>query len=147
VRSTGLSVVKVPIEAGANRNNLVGHPVALLPTFAEQRAIAEALNDADALIESLEQLIAKQRTVKQGAMQELLTGRIRPVGRGAESGVYRAGVKISVTKYARQHQIEFAWQARNHDHIVRDAAEYQRIRTYIVENPKKWWLGILLLLI
>jgi REP-associated tyrosine transposase len=48
------------------------------------------------------------------------------------------GFKIGVTKYARQHQIEFAWQARYHDHIVRDAADCQRIRTYIVENPTKW---------
>ena len=45
-----------------------------LPTLAEQEAIAEALSDADALIEALETLIAKKRQVKQGAMQELLTG-------------------------------------------------------------------------
>jgi len=41
------------------------------PPLAEQEAIAEALSDADALIESLEQLIAKKRQVKQGAMEEL----------------------------------------------------------------------------
>ena len=46
--------------------------VALPPTRAEQEAIAEALSDADALIESLEQLIAKKRHFKQGTMQELL---------------------------------------------------------------------------
>lgn len=48
-----------------------------LPPKAEQEAIAEALSDADALIESLEQLIAKKRHIKQGAMQELLTGKRR----------------------------------------------------------------------
>ncbi|MFZ4526619.1 MAG: restriction endonuclease subunit S [Chlorobium sp.] len=42
------------------------------PTKAEQESIAEALSDADALIESLEQLIAKKRQIKQGAMQKLL---------------------------------------------------------------------------
>jgi type I restriction enzyme, S subunit len=47
------------------------------PTKAEQEAIAEALSDADALIESLTQLIAKKRQLKQGAMQELLTGKRR----------------------------------------------------------------------
>lgn len=47
-------------------------PIPLPPTKAEQEAIAEALSDADALIESLEQLIAKKRHIKQGAMQELL---------------------------------------------------------------------------
>ncbi|NTU42966.1 MAG: hypothetical protein HGA78_07920 [Nitrospirales bacterium] len=50
-----------------------------MPPPREQKAIAEALSDADALIESLEQLIAKKRQIKQGAMQELLTGRIRLV--------------------------------------------------------------------
>jgi type I restriction enzyme S subunit len=52
----------------------------LLPTKAEQEAIAEALSDADALIESLEQLLAKKRHLKQGAMQELLTGKKRLPG-------------------------------------------------------------------
>ncbi|MGZ8160353.1 MAG: restriction endonuclease subunit S [Methylobacter sp.] len=46
--------------------------IPLPPTLAEQEAIAEALSDADALIEALEQLIAKKRQLKQGAMQELL---------------------------------------------------------------------------
>lgn len=44
-----------------------------LPPLPEQEAIAEALSDADAWIESLEQLIAKKRLIKQGALQELLT--------------------------------------------------------------------------
>ncbi|MEQ8843494.1 MAG: restriction endonuclease subunit S [Phycisphaerales bacterium] len=46
----------------------------------EQRAIAAALSDADALIAALERLIAKKRDIKQGAMQELLTGRRRLPG-------------------------------------------------------------------
>ena len=49
-------------------------------TRAEQEAIAEALSDADALIESLEQLIVKKRLIKQGVMQELLTGKRRLPG-------------------------------------------------------------------
>lgn len=55
-----------------------------LPTKAEQEAIAEALSDADALIESLDQLIAKKRQIKQGAMQELLTGKRRLPGFSGE---------------------------------------------------------------
>jgi len=46
--------------------------IPLPPTKAEQTAIATALSDADALIQSLEKLIAKKRNIKQGAMQELL---------------------------------------------------------------------------
>ena len=52
----------------------------LRPTRAEQEAIAEALSDADAFIDSLEQLIVKKRRLKQGAMQELLTGKKRLPG-------------------------------------------------------------------
>jgi len=43
-----------------------------VPTFTEQTLIATALSDADALISSLEKLIAKKRNIKQGAMQKLL---------------------------------------------------------------------------
>lgn len=50
------------------------------PQLKEQRAIATALSDADALIESLEQLLTKKRHIKQGAMQELLTGKRRLPG-------------------------------------------------------------------
>ena len=59
-------------------------PVAVPPTKAEQEAISEALSDADALIDSLEQLLAKKRLVKQGAMQELLTGKKRLPGFSGE---------------------------------------------------------------
>jgi type I restriction enzyme S subunit len=52
----------------------------LPPTKAEQEAIAGALSDADALIESLEQLVAKKRQIKHGAMQQLLTGKKRLPG-------------------------------------------------------------------
>ena len=54
--------------------------IPLPPTKSEQEAIAEALSDADAMIESLEQLVAKKRHLKQGAMQELLTGKKRLPG-------------------------------------------------------------------
>jgi type I restriction enzyme S subunit len=56
------------------------------PTKPEQEAIAGALTDADALIESLEQLVAKKRQIKHGAMQELLTGKKRLPGFEIKSG-------------------------------------------------------------
>jgi type I restriction enzyme S subunit len=69
-------------QAGGNRQGLnfaqtKSIKLPLPPTKAEQEAIAEALSDADALIETLEQLIVKKRNLKQGAMQELLTGKKR----------------------------------------------------------------------
>ncbi len=55
-----------------------------LPPLPEQRAIAAVLSDVDELIGSLEVLIAKKGAIKQGAMQELLTGRTRLPGFGGE---------------------------------------------------------------
>lgn len=54
--------------------------VALPPTTTERQQIGQALTDADALIASLEQLLTKKRQIKQGAMQELLTGKRRLPG-------------------------------------------------------------------
>ena len=51
-----------------------------LPPLPEQRAIAGALSDVDALIGSLEHLIAKKRDLKQATMQQLLTGQTRLPG-------------------------------------------------------------------
>ena len=68
--------------------------IPLPPTKAEQEAIAEALSDADALIESLEQLIAKKRQIKQGAMQELLTGKKRLPGFATEAGYKQTEVGV-----------------------------------------------------
>ena len=47
------------------------------PRVEEQRAIAAALSDVDALLTKLDQLIAKKRDLKQAAMQQLLTGQTR----------------------------------------------------------------------
>ena len=67
-----------------NQENLNGAIVRSIsvprPPRKEQEAIAEALSDADALIESLEQLLTKKRHIKQGAMQELLTFKKRLPG-------------------------------------------------------------------
>jgi type I restriction enzyme S subunit len=54
-----------------NKNTLEKIKVSV-PQLAEQTLIATALSDADALISSLEKLIAKKRNIKQGAMQKLL---------------------------------------------------------------------------
>jgi type I restriction enzyme S subunit len=79
---------------GVNRNDLHEVVVALPPTKAEQEAIAEALSDADTLIESLEQLIAKKRQIEQGAMQELLTGKKRLPGFTTKPGYKQAEVGV-----------------------------------------------------
>lgn len=48
-------------------------PINLPPTLEEQKAIATSLTDVDTLITNLDDLIAKKKAIKQGAMQQLLT--------------------------------------------------------------------------
>lgn len=81
-------------------------PIALPPTKAEQEAIAGALSDADALIESLEQLLAKKRQLKQGAMQQLLTGKKRLPGFGGEWVVKRLGELAKIQRGASPRPID-----------------------------------------
>ncbi len=48
------------------------------------------------------------------------------------------GYKSAVTTYARKNSIEFDWQPRFHDHIIRSDDEYHRIANYIINNPDNW---------
>ena len=74
---------------GGAMKNLVGMDVfkkTLMPRppYPEQQAIATALSDMDGLINSLQKLIGKKKNIKQGAMQELLTGKRRLEGFSGE---------------------------------------------------------------
>jgi type I restriction enzyme S subunit len=68
----------------------------VFPPLPEQQAIASALWDADELIVSLEQLLTKKRQIKQGAMQELLTGKKRLPGFTGEWEVKKLGEVFSI---------------------------------------------------
>jgi len=80
---------------GVNRNDL--HQLMVrLPPLPEQRAIAAALSDVDALISALDRLIAKKRDIKQAAMQQLLTGKTRLPGFRGEWKVKKLGDILKV---------------------------------------------------
>jgi len=83
-------------QANINGQKLKTYPIPIPPTLAEQQAIAAALSDADAWIESLESLIAKKRQIKQGAMQELLTGKRRLPGFSGKWEYASLGREISL---------------------------------------------------
>ena len=72
------------LETGSALKQLpVGRLILLIlaiPSPPEQRAIAAALSDVDALLGGLDRLIAKKRDLKQAAMQQLLTGQTRLPG-------------------------------------------------------------------
>jgi len=84
MRSTGFQRTLADYSSGSTAKGIQRKKFEQLrvavPTLDEQEVIAEALSDADALIESLEQLVTKKRHLKQGTMQELLTGKKRLSG-------------------------------------------------------------------
>jgi REP element-mobilizing transposase RayT len=48
------------------------------------------------------------------------------------------GIKSATTKFTNENNIDFAWQTRFHDHIIRDQKEMNRIAGYIENNPATW---------
>ena len=93
IESLGLGKIGTSIPY-IKRENLAGFAFPVPATESEQRTIAGALSDADALIESLEQLIAKKRHLKQGAMEELLTGKTRLPGFAIKTGYQQTEVGV-----------------------------------------------------
>jgi REP element-mobilizing transposase RayT len=53
-------------------------------------------------------------------------------------GIVVAGLKQAVTRFARNNQIEFGWQQRFHDHIIRNLTDWGRKVDYIEHNVAKW---------
>jgi type I restriction enzyme S subunit len=64
-------------QTNLRKDDVLSCPLSIPKSAEEQRAIAAALSDVDALISALGQLIAKKRDLKQAAMQQLLTGKLR----------------------------------------------------------------------
>lgn len=77
-----------------------------LPDVSEQRAIAAALSDVDALIAGLEKLIAKKRDLKQAAMQQLLTGQTRLPGFSGEWDKKLLGQVLTIGHGRSQRDVE-----------------------------------------
>lgn len=88
-----------------NLGILRGLPL-LLPPLAEQLRIASSLSGIDALISSLDQLIAKKRDIQQAAIQQLLTGQRRLPGLTEKWEVKRLGEVLRVRHGRNQKEIE-----------------------------------------
>lgn len=74
----------------------IGELIVPKPNILEQQRIASALTSIDNLISSLGKLIEKKKNIKQGAMQQLLTGKIR-LKEFTEPWVYRKISEIATT--------------------------------------------------
>lgn len=102
---------------GVNRNDVHQEFVSVPVDRSEQERIAQTLLDADALIDSLEQLLTKKRQIKQGAMQELLTGKRRLPGFCGEWNKQLLGELLSIR------------HGRSQKHVECDGGEYPILAT------------------
>lgn len=80
MRNLARSAAKVAINQASISTKELAQFQIVLPPRPEQEKIAEALSDVDALLAAMTKLIEKKRAVKQGAMQQLLTGQKRLAG-------------------------------------------------------------------
>ncbi len=99
-----------------------------LPPLPEQRAIASALSDVDALIEALDRLIDKKRKIKQGTMQQLLSGKKRLKGFGKGKGY----------KHTELGEIPEDWEVKT----LGDAFDYIQPTPYLVRSTDYSSYGI-----
>jgi len=98
-------------------NDVMKRATVPLPPLQEQRAIATALSDVDALLEELDRLIAKKRDIKQAAMQQLLTGETRLPGFDGEWESFRLGDHVTFLKTGTNSRAEL--QSDGNDASVR----------------------------
>lgn len=114
-------------KAGMNLTTVQQVRLAVPSEKREQEAIAQALSDADALIASLERLLAKKRDIKQGVMQELLTGKRRLPGFTEGWTVARLGSIAHIKTGTRNNQDQV--EGGQYPFFVR-SPKVERINTY-----------------
>ncbi len=122
-------------QAGGNRQGLNFGQIRsfrfALPSIHEQRAIATALSDADALLAAQDKLIAKKRDIKQAAMQQLLTGKTRLPGFSGEWN------KISMEKHASL-KARIGWQALTTEEYLDSGTHYLVTGTDFIGGRVNW---------
>ena len=102
------------------------------PSFPEQCAIAATLYDSDALLSSLDRLLAKKRDIKQAVMQQLLTGKQRLPGFSGNWEVKRLGDVLKVRHGRSQQGIV----ANNGKHpILATGGEIGRTNQFLYDRP------------
>ena len=136
-RVIGASTVSA--NTNINQDSLKKLCICLPPTKAEQEAIAGALSDTDALIESLEQLIAKKRHIKQGAMQELLTGTRRLTGFKKKPGCKQSEVGVIPEDWKVRPLLDLVKciHGKAHEQYILDGGRYVVVNAKFVSTEGK----------
>ena len=113
------------------RRDMIAEMLIPTPPIPEQERIAEALSDVDSMISSLEKLIAKKKAVKQGAMQELLTGKKRLPGFDGEWN------KINLAKKSKI-KARIGWQGLTTNEYLDSGYSYLVTGTDFVNGKIDW---------
>lgn len=88
------------------RKDMISEMLIPIPPKDEQLKISKLLSDTDELISSLEKLIEKKRQIKQGAMQQLLTGKKRLPGFSGKWEVKKLGLVAEIQRGASPRPID-----------------------------------------
>lgn len=97
-------LVSVGALPSLNGGQLRSIPLLVPAELSEQRRIVDAIKSADALITTLERLIAKKQAIKQGVMQQLLTGRTRLPGY-TDEWAWRPFPEVMIRMNSKKHQV------------------------------------------
>lgn len=97
------------------RREMIADMQIALPPIEEQKRIAQALSDVDAVISTTEKLIAKKKALKQGAMQTLLSGKMR-----IQNGKW---IKTTHFKQTELGPIPQDWETKPMESLIKDISD------------------------
>ncbi len=94
------------------------------------------LNDNVSHVETRHALSLQSKKIEQSE-QSIGQQRFQNQGKNTISSIV-GSYKSAVTKHANRLGLDFAWQSRFHDHIIRDDKSFNTITEYILNNPLTW---------
>lgn len=113
------------------RRDMIAKMLIPIPSEKEQKAIAEALSDVDNLIISLEKLIEKNKAIKQGTMQDLLTGKKRI------KGYERNWININLSEHSKI-KARIGWQGLTTEEYLDQGYAYLITGTDFLNGRIDW---------
>ncbi|RXJ51407.1 transposase [Gelidibacter gilvus] len=113
--------------------NAIHNPIAET-RHALSLADAHENSDANENSDMHENTNANQNTIPPTSIGQ---NRLRNPGKNSISSII-GGYKSAVTKHANRLKLDFGWQTRFYDHVIRDENAFNTISNYIKNNPKKW---------
>ncbi len=134
-------------QTNLKKSEVLDCPISLPSNKDEQYAIATTLSDTDTLITKLEALIEKKKNIKQGAMQELLTGKRRLPGFSGEwenksiEELEKTGdIKLSRGKVISKRDIDnFSGNYPIYSSSIHNNGEFGRYGLYMFEEELITW--------